>query len=127
MKILDTTFLIDLLNGDHGTVAIAKSKETLLTTQINMYEVIRGIFLINESKALVKARALFGQIRVLPLDDNSIIKSADIFADLSKRGEIIADNDCMTAGIALANGINKVVTRNTKHFRRIKGIKPEMY
>ena len=123
MKVLDTTFLIDLLSGNERTLEIAESNEQLLTTQINMYEVIRGIFLgDNPSSDLVKAKEMFENIRILKLDDYGIIKSAEIFAGLTKKGEMIADNDCMTAGIALSKGVNKIVTKNADHFKRIKGI-----
>ena len=128
MKLLDTTFLIDLLNGDKSTIKIAKENEQLLTTQINMYEVIRGIFLRdNPTSGLLKATEMFENIRILQLDNNAIIKAAEIFADLTKKGKMIADNDCITAGIALSNNVNKIVTKNIKHFKRIKGIKVENY
>lgn len=70
---------------------------------------------------------MFENIRVLSLDDNSIIKSAEISAELIKKGTIISDRDCLTAGIALSKGINTIVTRNIGHFKRIKGIKVETY
>jgi len=128
MKVLDTTFLIDFLNGNVRTLKIAESNEQLFTTQINMYEVIRGIFLgKNPLPDLEKAKEMFENIRILSLDDYSIIKSAEIFADLTKKGEMIADNDCLTAGIALSKGINKIVTKNTEHFKRIKDIKVVTY
>ena len=70
---------------------------------------------------------MFENITVLHLDDNSIIKSAEICAELIKKGEIIEDCDCLTAGIALSSGIKTIVTRNEKHFKRIKGIYVETY
>jgi len=128
MKILDTTFLIDFLRGDKRTLKIAKGNGHLLTTQINMYEVIRGIFLgDNSASDLLKATEMFENIRVLQFDDNAIIKAAEIFADLTKKGRMIADNDCIIAGIALSNNINNIITQNTEHFKRIKDIKVETY
>ena len=128
MKVLDTTFLIDLLNGEKDTLKIAKGSEQVLTTQINMYEVIRGIFLRNNpASELLKATEMFENIRVLQLDNSATIKAAEIFADLTKKGKMIADNDCITAGIALSNGVNKIITKNIEHFKRIKGIKVEIY
>lgn len=128
MKVLDTTFLIDLLKGDKRTLKLAEGSEQLLTTQINMYEVIRGLFLEDYSESkIINSIEIFENIRVLQLDDNGIIKAAEIFANLTKKGNMIADNDCITAGIALSKGINKIVTRNVNHFKRIKGIKVETY
>jgi tRNA(fMet)-specific endonuclease VapC len=128
MKVLDTTFLIDFMRGSEKTLKIAKSKEILLTTQINMYEVIRGLFLQNiSSSKIMEVLEFFENIRVLPLDDAAIIKSAEISAELIKKGKIISDCDCMTAGISQSKGINTIVTNNIKHFQRIKGIKTEKY
>ena len=74
MKVLDTTFLIDFLSGNERTLEIAESNEQLLTTQINMYEVIRGIFLgDNPSSDLVKAKEMFENIRILKLKNGQII------------------------------------------------------
>ncbi len=127
MKLLDTTFLIDLANGVPETRAYL-TEQQLLTTQINMFEFIRGLFIrkISGMKYL-QIMELFETIRVLQLDDNGMIRSAEISADLFKRGMPIDDGDCLTAGIALSRGINTVVTRNADHFKRIKGIKVEKY
>ena len=128
MKVLDTTFLIDLLRGQKDTAKIMDSNEPLLTTQINMYEVIRGMFIRNVSEEkYLQISEFFDQIRLLSLDDNSIIKSAEISSGLLKNGQFIGDADCLTAGIALSNGVTTVVTRNVEHFKRIKGIKVESY
>ena len=128
MKVLDTTFLIDLLRGKKETLPIINSKEHLLTTQINMYEVIRGLFLKNISSSRFRdVIETFEDIKVLSLDNRSIIKSAEISSELIKKGNMISDCDCLTAGIALSNGVNNIVTKNVKHFDRIKDIKAETY
>ena len=44
-----------------------------------------------------------------------------------KKGTIIADADCLIAGIAISKGVNKIVTKNKKHFEHIKGIEVEVY
>ncbi|MBI1970434.1 type II toxin-antitoxin system VapC family toxin [Candidatus Woesearchaeota archaeon] len=128
MKVLDTTFLIDVLRGRKETIPILKSNQPLLTTPINSYEVLTGLFLKNASAHhILEVRQLFDTMRMLPLDDRAVIKSAEINADLLKKGEAIEDCDCLTAGIALSNGISTIVTRNEKHFRRIKGLTVERY
>lgn len=128
MKVLDSTYLIDLLHGEKETLSILSSKELLFTTQINMYEIIRGLFLRKvASHKFIDASDLFEHIKVLPLNDSSIIRSADIFSILSKKGTIISDADCLTAGIALSYGITTLVTRNKKHFERIPGLHVESY
>lgn len=128
MKVLDTTFLIDLLRGKKEALKVLNTKEPLLTTQVNMYEVIRGLFLKNiTSSKFIEVMEMFSSIRLLSLDDNSIIRSAEISSELIKNGSVISDCDCMTAGIALSNGVSKIVTHNAKHFKRIKDLKVETY
>ena len=128
MKLLDTTFLIDVLKGRPETTTILHGNDLLLTTQINMYEVITGLFFKNSSPAkILQARELFEDIRVLSLDEWGVVKAAEICAELMKKGEIIEDCDCLIAGIALSNGVSTIVTRNVKHFERIAGVKVENY
>ena len=70
---------------------------------------------------------LFSDIRMLPLDDSGILKSAEISAGLYKTGKLIGDNDCLIAGIALSKNVDTIITRNKDHFGRIKGLKIEIY
>ncbi|MBS3106776.1 type II toxin-antitoxin system VapC family toxin [Candidatus Woesearchaeota archaeon] len=128
IKVLDTTFLVDLIRGKEETRALWGKKDDLLTTQMNMYEVIRGFFMKGmPPEKFVRAMELFENIRVLPLNDPSIIKAAEISARLKKEGNTVADADCLAAGIALAHGITTIVTRNTEHFKRMKGLIVESY
>ena len=128
MKLLDSTFLIDMLRGRKETLNIINGKEPLLTTQVNMYEVTRGLFLRNiPSSKFAEIMEMFETIKVLSLDDNSIVKAAEISSELIKSGMTISDCDCLTAGIAVSKGVNNIVTKNTEHFRRIKGFQVETY
>ena len=128
MKILDTTFLIDLLDGDESTIKMVDKEAFLFTTQISIYEVVRGLFIENASVDQVrKTIDILGDLRVLPFDDNSLIRSAEISSTLIKEGRRVPDCDCMIAGIALSNGIKTIVTRNKNHFARMRDIKVETY
>ncbi len=44
-----------------------------------------------------------------------------------RQGAILEDCDCLTAGISLSKGVKTIVTRNEKHFKRMKGISVETY
>jgi tRNA(fMet)-specific endonuclease VapC len=59
---------------------------------------------------------------VLPITDDVIVKAADIYASLKQEGGIISDADILVAAIALVNNL-VLVTNNTNHFSRIKGLK----
>ncbi len=127
MKLLDTTFLIDLVNGVKETEPYL-NEQLLFTTQINMFEFIRGLYLRKISKRKYwEIIGLFDIIRVLPLDDSGIIRSAEISAALYSKGPPIDDGDCLTAGIALSKGITTIVTRNGNHFKKISQVSVEPY
>ena|SRR3989338_930884 len=128
MKVLDSTFLIDAIAGEKETLPLLSGKATLLTTQICMFEVIRGLFKKKASPLKIQeVMELFEHIRVLPFDDQAVVKSAEISAELWNRGNPIPDSDCMIAGSALSKKIPVLVTRNVKHFNRIQGLTVETY
>lgn len=132
MKLLDTTFLIDLLNGK---IVLNKVEELeknfkLFTTELNAFELFVGVFFLEQRKQkelMEKAAELLGRLEILNLDRKASMKAAEISANLIKKGKIIESNDCLIAGIALSNGIKSIVSRNQKHFKRIEGIKVEKY
>ena len=131
MKLLDTTFLIDFLKKEEGAIKKARElyNENLFTTEINVYEVVLGIYSLRGdfTKELDKVEDLFQSLNLLGLNHNSSLAAAKIFGTLAKEGVIIDHNDCLTAAIALTNSITTIVTRNKEHFSRIKGIKVEGY
>ena len=133
MILLDTTFLIDLLKEREHAIEKAEelsSRDSLATTYVNVYELLLGIYSlsrIDHNKKLRDAELLLDRLHVLKLDMQSAIGSAKIGGNLALTGSIIGDTDNMIAGIALANNINTVVTRDKEHFRRIKGLKVESY
>jgi len=132
MKLLDTTFLIDLLNGK---IVLNKVEELeknfkLFTTELNAFELFVGVFFLEQRKQkelMEKAAELLGRLEILNLDRKASMKAAEISANLIKKGKTIESNDCLIAGIALSNGIKSIVSRNEKHFKRIEGIKVEKY
>jgi tRNA(fMet)-specific endonuclease VapC len=50
--------------------------------------------------------------------------AAEIYADLRKRGQPIADIDILIAGIAQANGL-VLITHNLNDFSRVTGLAVE--
>jgi len=133
MILLDTTFLIDLLKKRKQAADKADEladRDSLATTYVNFYELMLGIYSledIDHDKKLRDAEILLDKLHVLKLDKHSAIRSAKIGGSLSLTGSIIGDTDNMIAGIALSNGINTIVTRDKEHFERIKELKVEGY
>jgi len=133
MILLDTTFLIDLLRKRENAIKKAvelSGKNRLATTYVNIYELLLGVYSvegIDYEKKLQDAERLLEKLEILILEKQSAIISAKIGGALSLEGQMIGDVDNMIAGIALANNISTIVTRDKEHFQRIKGIRVEGY
>ena len=56
---------------------------------------------------------------VLPLTEQSVTVSAEVYASLRARGKPVDDIDLLIAGIAIANDL-VFVTHNLGHFNRIE-------
>ena len=119
MKLVDSTFLIDLFKAKPSTLSRKKEEDILVTSQINMYELLVGVFHERNADKILKAREFFENMRVLPVTEAGILRSAQIAAELMRVGLMVDDADCLTAGIALSHGITTIITRNVKHFNRI--------
>ena len=125
--LLDSTWIIDFLRGNQEAIEIIKNKtrEELYTTEINVFEIIAGMYKLKKMSQLhkEKAKELIRNINVLQLDRKGSIEAGKIAGTLISKGQQIEATDCLIAGIGITNGINKIVTRNIKHFERINGIR----
>ena len=88
---------------------------------ITRFEILRGMKVKNASAQLGFFDLFCLQNEIIELDDNIIIKAADIYADLYKKGQIIGDADILIPATALENNL-AVVTNNESHFNRISGL-----
>lgn len=128
MICLDSTVVIDFLRGVQEAIAVIKlHKEgnVLITTEITKFEIFLGINLKHQisEKEAAKAKEFFSSVSVLPFDDSCGEEAAKIYVSLSKKGEIIEQNDVFISAIMNKNGCNEIITRNKKDFLKITGIK----
>lgn len=119
--IVDTTFLIDLLNKRPDAILFAQNNY-VVTTAISVFEVYQGAKL-SEFEVL---DIFFNRIMVLKFGKEEGVLAGKIALDLKKRGEIIDFEDCMIAAIALIKETT-LITKNLKHFNRIKNLKVISY
>jgi len=128
--ILDTTFLVDLLRGNQEATTkiseIEKKNETVATTTVSVFEIWQGIPKKATEKQIEETLELFKSINILSLDFDSALEAGEIQRKLKSAGEKIDPEDAMIAGIAKTQRA-KVLTRNKKHFERIKGLEVESY
>ena len=120
--ILDTNFIIDVMNGDEKALnkldKIENSSSSVSTTAITLFELWSGINQASKSEEeKEKVMNVISSLTIYSLDE----KSAKI---AGKKDGILADNkekmsteDCKIAGIAIKNS-EKIVTKD-KDFETI--------
>lgn len=129
MYCLDTDIVIEFFRenkriNEKIRDSLSKGIELSITC-ITLCELYRGTYLSNNpEKQLKNISKLLDNIKVLNFSKESGRLFGLIGAELTKKGESIDDADLMVASIVLDNN-NILVTNNTKHFDRIKGLKIE--
>jgi len=88
---------------------------------ITYYEIVSGLKHRDAQKQLELFLAFASNNTVLPLTEQSVTISSEIYADLRSLGMPIDDIDILIAGTAIANDM-VIVTHNRKHFDRIKAL-----
>ena len=88
---------------------------------VTYYEVLNGLYFKDARRQLAKFEEFIKLNKVLPLTDEIAKKSAEIYSQLRKTGQIIGHNDVMIAATAIINGM-KMVSNNTNHFNRIDSL-----
>ena len=131
MICLDTTFILDLLKKRQDSVVALKSLsgKELASTEINYFEVLFGVFKRREmtQHELDLVQEFFSSIKLLTLNNLGAYKAAEIGGELSRKGLTIESQDILIAGICLANNCETIITKDVRHFSRIKGLKVESY
>ncbi|MBN1216596.1 MAG: type II toxin-antitoxin system VapC family toxin [Candidatus Lokiarchaeota archaeon] len=128
MIILDTNACIEYLNGKESIKDILSKQDDLIhITAITVYEVNIGLERtkrkISEKryKFLHKIwREFTDGMQIFQLGLKEAEKAAQLFDKLEAKGLKLDDNDILIAGIMLANGIKKIITKNVTHFNRIE-------
>ncbi len=93
--------------------------EQLSFSLITYYEILSGLKHRDASKQLEKFLAFSEVNQIVPLTEESIKASAEIYADLRKKGTPVDDIDLLIAGVAIANNL-VLITHNQKHFGKIE-------
>jgi len=122
---LDTSAIIDIFRGDMGIKRfLDNNKEPLAATIISYLELFFGL---NPEEARRNREGIyynefFKNLYNIDLTKSSCQEASRIFWKLKKEGKTIEQFDCIIAALFITNGINKILTRNNKHFEKIKGL-----
>ena len=125
--VLDTNTLIYFFKGMGGVAAklLQQQPADIGIPAVVLFELEVGIA---KSPSPRRRRAQLEELRslvnVLPLDENSAKAAAQVRAKLEAQGRPIGPYDVLIAGTAIA-ARSVLVTRNTREFARIPGLKTE--
>lgn len=126
--VIDTDILSAILRGNALATERARSyvdtHRQLTFSILTRYEALRGLLAKKAARQLIAFDQLCAASRVLPLTDAIVVQGAAIYADLSRRGQLVSDADILIAATALVHGLT-VVTNNEEHFRRIRDLRIE--
>ena len=124
-SLLDTDILSAVLRGELKTTAAARAyldeHGALSFSIITRYEILRGLKAKEATAQLRSFDQLCDASLILPLTDEIVVKAADLYAMLRRRGQPTGDADLLIAASALTYGM-AVVTNNEDHFQRVPGL-----
>jgi predicted nucleic acid-binding protein len=113
--LLDTTFLIDVLNDRRGRADLMEQmileQHTLGCCAINVAEVYAGLR-IQEAK---KTEALLRQLAYFPIRWDAARLAGDLKREWARKGQTLTLTDMTIAAVCLTEGLT-LVTDNQKHF-----------
>jgi tRNA(fMet)-specific endonuclease VapC len=93
-------------------------------SSVTYHELWRGLMQTSSEKVEEIVTSFLSNVRVIDFDEGDARESGRIHAELIKSGKQIGDSDTLIAGQAIANQLI-LVTNNTKHFLRVKGLQVE--
>lgn len=124
--LIDTDLLIDLERaGGSDEVDGLLGEEERAISVITVSELLHGVL---RAGGATRARRrafvehLLTGLQAIPITERVARVHADVWADLSERGEPVGAHDLWIAATALAHGLG-VATRNASHFDRIQGLR----
>ncbi|MBI4153238.1 type II toxin-antitoxin system VapC family toxin [Candidatus Woesearchaeota archaeon] len=113
----DTSFLVDFLKGEqHAVDWMTKNADVLCLSENVVYELLCGNLTESQNDQFL---AFISQFPVFSFNRNAAIKSSKMYREMKQKGKTIAHPDAMIAGTYLANSVNRIVTRNLKHFENL--------
>ncbi|MBU0702069.1 type II toxin-antitoxin system VapC family toxin [bacterium] len=123
--LIDTDILSLFFRNQHNVVLNFKNylaqHEKINLSIITYYEILSGL----KHRDALKQLNLFLEFTrhniILPLTEETVIISSDLYAKRRKIGKPIDDIDILIAGVALSNNL-VLVTNNEDHFRNIEGL-----
>lgn len=128
--LLDTAFLIDLMNGDDGAVEKARELERDLVQQrlsaMTLFELYYGVGRVSQSETeREQVETVLSSKPIHPADTAVMRKAGRMAGELANEGNPVGDGDVIIAATAAVVD-EPVLTRNVADFERL-GVDVETY
>ena len=131
--LLDTSICVPLINrtGETGSPAVQRLLDRS-PSSVYLCSVVKAELYFGARNSrrvadnLQRVTAFCGAFQSLPFDDAAAAQYGVIRADLRREGRMIGANDLMIAAIALSCEMI-LVTRNAVEFRRVPGLRVEVW
>lgn len=128
---VDTSFLIDVLRGEDevgGWVErFGKGEKEPLVSAITVMELWEGAHLAHGVEEEIRIiEELLEGLTTVPFEPEDGKLAGELRAQLRLRGLTIDVEDVMIAASALTSKL-PVLTRNSKHFKNVRGLEVETY
>lgn len=91
---------------------------------ITEFEILRGLRRNGTAELLKQFEHICASSEIMPISSAIVDVASNIYADLSRRGRMLADADILIAATAIAADC-PLATNNVKHFSRIDGLQVE--
>ncbi len=124
MYLIDSDVLINFLKGDPDAVDTIKriGSHLLYISVISVGEIWEGLLETKNKKKLASFNELLKTLTVVNIDLMVIEKFASVRKLLRKKGMLIDNLDLLIASTCLAYNLS-LVTKNTRHVKRIPDLK----
>jgi len=124
--LIDSDIIIDFLNNQNPAVDFFKDSTTNKEFFMSVISWIEIVYGFKKNKASNKIKIFQNlleefQIPVISIDEQVAETYLDVKIELEKKNNSLADFDLLIAATALSRKLT-LVTRNKKHFSRIKNL-----
>jgi tRNA(fMet)-specific endonuclease VapC len=128
--LVDTDILSFYFKGDEKVVErfrnYLKEFDQINVSIVTYFEVLAGLTFKSARRQIQDFEEFVSNNNIIHISETTANISADIYADLRKRGIAIGTSDLLIAGIAIENGLT-LVTNNIKHYEPIKNLPIESW
>ncbi len=110
MTVLDSSVIIDYLDGVEDVVAFVDDQPVVVTSSLCIYEVLAGeVFTAGETD-LIEARENFGRVAAVDVSEDVAFEAARLQHHLLESGMPMSPRDLMVAATARSEGTELVVS-----------------